>query len=160
LDRYVFFMTAKKINGDEYEPETLKTIKTWTLSRTKSSHSREVLGSKRKLLRQHGKGNRAKQADPLTKDWLFTVLRPAQKFVTISGEGLQNLGLCSALRACHTYCDTGPRFFRSHPKDRPNQSPLTTHEGSGLWRIYSNPDPHGYWNPLWEKPFGNRQGVC
>jgi hypothetical protein len=28
LDRYVFFMTAKKINGDEYEPETLKTIKT------------------------------------------------------------------------------------------------------------------------------------
>jgi hypothetical protein len=37
-------------------------------------------------------------------DWLFTVLRPAQEFftygdVTIAGEGLQNLGLCSALRA-------------------------------------------------------------
>jgi hypothetical protein len=40
-------------------------------------------------------------------DWLFTVLRPAQEFftysvygdVTITGEGLQNLGLCSALRA-------------------------------------------------------------
>jgi hypothetical protein len=35
---------------------------------------------------------------------LFTVLRPAQEFltygdVTITGEGLQNLGLCSALRA-------------------------------------------------------------
>jgi hypothetical protein len=35
--------------------------------------------------------------------WLFTVLRPAQEFftcienVTIAGEGLQNLGLCSAL---------------------------------------------------------------
>jgi hypothetical protein len=47
--------------------------------------------------------------------------------VTIAGEGLQNLGLCSALRAfeqggsllCHTCCDTGPRFFRSHLKDRP-----------------------------------------
>jgi hypothetical protein len=38
-------------------------------------------------------------------------------------------------------CDTGPRFFRSHPKDRPIQSPSTTHEG--VWRIYSNPDPHG-----------------
>jgi hypothetical protein len=33
-------------------------------------------------------------------DWLFTVLRPAQEYFTyITGEGLQNLGLCSALRA-------------------------------------------------------------
>jgi hypothetical protein len=47
--------------------------------------------------------------------------------VTIADEGLQNLGLCSTLRAfeqersllCNTCCDTGPRFFRSHPKDRP-----------------------------------------
>jgi hypothetical protein len=69
--------------------------------------------------------------------------------VTIAGEGLQNLGLCSApgplsregSLSCHTCCNTGPRFFRSHPNDRPIQSPLTTHEG--MWRIYSNPDPHG-----------------
>jgi hypothetical protein len=33
-------------------------------------------------------------------------------------------------------------FFRSHPKDRPIESPFTTHEG--MWRITSNPDPHGY----------------
>jgi hypothetical protein len=41
--------------------------------------------------------------------------------VTIACEGLQNLGLCSALRAfelggsllCHTCCDTGPQLFRS-----------------------------------------------
>jgi hypothetical protein len=47
--------------------------------------------------------------------------------VTITGEGLQNLDLCSALGAfeqgtlsCHTCCDTGPRFFFwSHPKDHP-----------------------------------------
>jgi hypothetical protein len=32
-------------------------------------------------------------------------------------------------------------FSRSHPKDRPIQSPFTTHKG--MWRIYSNPDPHG-----------------
>jgi hypothetical protein len=38
--------------------------------------------------------------------------------------------------SCHTCYDTG----RSHPKDRPIQSPLTTHEG--MWRLYSNPDPH------------------
>jgi hypothetical protein len=43
--------------------------------------------------------------------------------------------------SCHACCDTGPRFFRCHPKDRPIQSPLTTHEG--MWRIYSSPDPHG-----------------
>jgi hypothetical protein len=35
------------------------------------------------------------------------------------------------------------RFLRSHPKDRPIQSPLTTHEGVSLCRIYSNLDPHG-----------------
>ena len=50
--------------------------------------------------------------------------------------GAQGLSL-----SCHTCCDTGPRFFRSHRKDRPIQSPFTTHEG--MWRIYSNPDPHG-----------------
>jgi hypothetical protein len=69
--------------------------------------------------------------------------------VTITGEGLQNLGLCSALRAFEQggifivphCCDTGPRFFRSHPKDRPILSPLTTHKG--MWKIYSYPDPHG-----------------
>jgi hypothetical protein len=42
--------------------------------------------------------------------------------------------------SCHTYCDTGPRVFRSHPKNRPIQSPLTTRKG--MWMIYSNPDPH------------------
>jgi hypothetical protein len=34
-----------------------------------------------------------------------------------------------------------PRFFRSHPKDRPIQSPLTTCKG--MRRTYSYPDPHG-----------------
>jgi hypothetical protein len=40
----------------------------------------------------------------------------------------------------HTCCDTGSRFFWSHPKDRPIQSPLTTRKG--LRRTYSYPDPH------------------
>jgi hypothetical protein len=69
--------------------------------------------------------------------------------VTITGEGLQNLGLCSALRAlerevslsCHTCCRTGPRFYRSHQKDGPIQSPRKIH--NGIRRNYSNPDPHG-----------------
>jgi hypothetical protein len=56
--------------------------------------------------------------------------------------GAQGLWAGSRERSlsCHTCCDTGPRFFRSHPKDRPIQSPLTTHKG--MWKIYSNPDPH------------------
>jgi hypothetical protein len=61
-------------------------------------------------------------------------------FLLITGEGLQNVGLCSALRALnregsspwHTYFDTRPRFFRSHPKDRGVQSPFTIHKG--VWR--------------------------
>jgi hypothetical protein len=32
-----------------------------------------------------------------------------------------------------TCCDTRPRFFRSHPKDRPILSPLTAYKG--MWRI-------------------------
>jgi hypothetical protein len=35
---------------------------------------------------------------------------------------------------CHVCSDTRPRIFRSHPKDRP------THKG--MWKIYSNLDPH------------------
>jgi hypothetical protein len=65
--------------------------------------------------------------------------------VTIAGEELQNLGLYSAQReslSYYTCCNTGSLiFFRSHPKDRPIQSPFAIHKG--MWRIYSNPDPHG-----------------
>jgi hypothetical protein len=43
--------------------------------------------------------------------------------------------------SCHTCSNTGPRCYRSHiKKDRPIKSPLTTHKG--MWRIYSNPNPH------------------
>jgi hypothetical protein len=45
--------------------------------------------------------------------------------VTITGDGAANLDLCLALTAfrsegsftCNTYCDTGPPFLRSYPKD-------------------------------------------
>jgi hypothetical protein len=45
--------------------------------------------------------------------------------VTITGERAANLDLCLALTAfgsdgsftCHTYCDKGPPFLRSYPKD-------------------------------------------
>jgi hypothetical protein len=88
-------------------------------------------------------------------DWLLTVLRPAQELFTymetsplpVKGCKIQAYaGRSGPLSrevslSCHICCDTGPRFFRSHPKDRPIQSPFTTHQG--MWRIYSNPDPHG-----------------
>jgi hypothetical protein len=53
---------------------------------------------------------------------------PLKNFSLITSEGLQNLGLypCSSgpssregSLSCHTYCDSGLKFFRSHPKDRP-----------------------------------------
>jgi hypothetical protein len=68
----------------------------------------------------------------------------------IVSEGLQMLGLGSALEAfeedqgslsCHTCCGTGPHFSPFNPKDRPIHSPHTTRKG--VWRTYSNPDPHG-----------------
>jgi hypothetical protein len=45
--------------------------------------------------------------------------------VTITGDRTANLDLCLALTVfsiegsftCHTYCDTGPLFLRSYPKD-------------------------------------------
>jgi hypothetical protein len=45
--------------------------------------------------------------------------------VSITGDRAANLGLCLELTAfssegsfaCHTYCDTGPPFLRSYPKD-------------------------------------------
>jgi hypothetical protein len=45
--------------------------------------------------------------------------------VTITGDRAANLDLCLALTAfssegsftCHTYCNTGPPFLRSYPKD-------------------------------------------
>jgi hypothetical protein len=63
-------------------------------------------------------------------DYLF-VLRPVENISLIWGRHhwrwrAANLDLCLALTAfssegsfsCNTYCDTGPRFIRSHPKDR------------------------------------------
>jgi hypothetical protein len=66
----------------------------------------------------------------------------------ITGEGLQNLGLCSALRAFEQggifivphLLWHGDSVFHSHPNDHPIQSPLTTHKG--ILRIDSYPDPH------------------
>jgi hypothetical protein len=45
--------------------------------------------------------------------------------VTITGDRAANFDLCVAVTAfssegsftCHTYCDTGPLFLRSYPKD-------------------------------------------
>jgi hypothetical protein len=65
--------------------------------------------------------------------------------VTIAGEGLQNLGLCSSLRAF----EQGGIFIVPHllwhrtsvfqvPSEEP---PVSSYEG--MRRTFSNPDPHG-----------------
>jgi hypothetical protein len=67
----------------------------------------------------------------LQKICLFVCFESHEQFfsylvtVTITGDGAANLDLCLALTAfssegsftCHTYCDTGPPFLRSYPKD-------------------------------------------
>jgi hypothetical protein len=65
--------------------------------------------------------------------------RRAAKFRLILGAQGLRVGR-DLYRATPVVTRTGPRFFRSHPKDRPIQSPLTTHKW--MWRIYSNPDLH------------------
>jgi hypothetical protein len=76
---------------------------------------------------------------PLIDFFLFYVpLKNISLYIETSG--LQNLGLCSALRAleqegslsCHTCCDTG---LRTVPFSR-----LLRH--NGMWRINSNSNPH------------------
>jgi hypothetical protein len=90
-------------------------------------------------------------------DWLLDYLRFYVPLKNISliwrrhhcCEGLQNLGLCSTLKAF----EHGGIFFVPHllrhgasvflvsSEGSPIQSSITTHKG--IWRTYSNPDPHG-----------------
>jgi hypothetical protein len=77
--------------------------------------------------------------------WSVPLPVKAAKFRPLSREGSLS---------CHTCCDTGPQFFRSHPKDSPILSPLTTHKG--MWRIYSYLDPHG---PPIQSPLTTHKGV-
>jgi hypothetical protein len=61
--------------------------------------------------------------------------------VIFAGEGQQNLGLCTVRRAF----EQGGIYIVPHLLwygASIFQSPLTTHKG--MWRIYSNPDPHGF----------------
>jgi hypothetical protein len=85
-------------------------------------------------------------------DWLFRVLYPTQEFFIYMETSPLPVKGCKmyayAQRSWHlsreeslSCCDTGPRFFRSHPKDLPIQSPLTIHKE--MWRINSNPDLFG-----------------
>jgi hypothetical protein len=67
-------------------------------------------------------------------DWLYDILRPAQQYFTyietlpLAVKGCKILayaGRSGPLSgkwslSCHTYCDTGPRFFRSYPTDCPH----------------------------------------
>jgi hypothetical protein len=80
---------------------------------------------------------------------LFTVLRPAQEYFTIiAGEGLQNLSLCSALRAFEQggifivphLLWHGTSVFPVSSEGPPQLVALTTR--IGIQRTHSNPGPH------------------
>jgi hypothetical protein len=94
-------------------------------------------------------------------DWFVWLifLCPAQK----SWKAAKFRPIYSAPRAfaqrgiflCHTWCDTGPRFFWSHLKNRPIYSPPTAHQG--MPRTYSYPDPH---RTLLSHPSWHAWGCC
>ena len=82
LDKYLarYFLVVKKKDGSEYEPETLKSFQS-SLNRylmdkinvniiedPAFKHSRDVLSSKKKQLKQMGLGNRPNRAEPFTKE--------------------------------------------------------------------------------------------
>jgi hypothetical protein len=88
--------------------------------------------------------------------------------VTIAGEGLQNLGLCSALRAF----EQGGIFIVPHllwhgtsvfpvSSEGPPHS-VASYDTRGKWRIYSNLDPHGVtlhaWKFLFNKTLSSWRG--
>jgi hypothetical protein len=69
--------------------------------------------------------------------------------VTIAGEGLQNLGLCSAFRAFEQggifivphLLWHGTSVFPVSSEGLPHL--VASYDTRGMWRTYSNPDPHG-----------------
>jgi hypothetical protein len=69
--------------------------------------------------------------------------------VTVADEGLQNLGLCSALRAFEQWgifivpqlLWHGTSVFPVSSEGLPHS--VASYDTRGVWRIYSNPDPHG-----------------
>jgi hypothetical protein len=75
----------------------------------------------------------------------FSAIRRAA--VTITGDGTANLDLSVALMAfssegcssCHTYCDTGPWFIRSHLKDRHPRPTMDSNRGRNDHKICAPP---------------------
>jgi hypothetical protein len=58
--------------------------------------------------------------------------------ITMKGYNKLMLTIKVGSLSCHNCCDTGPPFFRSHPKDNFIWSPLMTPKG--MRRNYSYPD--------------------
>jgi hypothetical protein len=107
----------------------------------KAVHSIGVIGADRQLIGRLGREAQLfslwlwRKRESNTSDILFVCLficfESQEQFfsylatVTIAGNRAANLDLCLALTAfssegsftCHTYCDTGPPFLRSYPKD-------------------------------------------
>jgi hypothetical protein len=91
--------------------------------------------------------------------------------VTITGDGAANLDLCLALMAfssegsfsCHTYCDTGPRFIRSHLKDRHSRPTVGFEQGTQRSPVYCasalTTAPHRRWRAAKLSPLLGAQGL-
>lgn len=88
-----FFMSVRKEDKSEYEPDSVKSIQC-SISRylkekrypkniltdDEFQHSRAVLCAKRKALKQHGMGNKRNRADPFSDDELTLLSMKEVKF--------------------------------------------------------------------------------
>lgn len=76
-----FFLNVKKSDSNEFEPDTLRSFqgsinrylsdkdyKANIILDAQFKHSRDVLASKRKLLKQKGLGNKRLRSDPFTQE--------------------------------------------------------------------------------------------
>ena len=92
-------LSIKKPNGDEYEPDSLRSIyssihrhlttkhyRESIMTSAEFKHARDVLASKKKSLKQQGLGNKKRLADPFTDDEI-NVLRKKQ----LLGSGKYNI---------------------------------------------------------------------
>jgi hypothetical protein len=85
------------------------------------------------------------------KDWLIIYCFTSRSRIFHLYEGLQNLGLCLVLRAFEKggifivphLLRHGASVFPVSSKGLPHS--VASYNTQGMWRIYSNPDPHASW---------------
>jgi hypothetical protein len=93
----------------------------------------------------------------VTADWLITPIPPCESLPYMETSplpvkswetyrsmlGVQSLWVCEGSLSCHTFCNRGPQFFRSHPEEPPPLFASLKNKSSRLWQHVRR-----YWGPI------------